>query len=179
MSNSVTSELDKYLQQAAQKRESEHNYFKNIDPQDTLTPTQSKPSSHQNTTDPESPNQEPNLLPDSFEEDTSSPQENEFSHQEHQLSPILEEEQQDSDTVTFNEDQEYSDNEHFNTAIDTTAEDSQITMGKPTPTPFVTDLIRIPTEKVGSSKVTHKLQQFLENYPPKTQEHTFEAIYTI
>ena len=90
-----------------------------------------------------------------------------------------EEEQQYSDTMSFNEKQEHSDNDHFNTVMDTAAEDSHITMGKPTPTPFITDLVRALTEKVGSSHVTHELQQFLEDYPPKTQEHAFEAIYQI
>ena len=116
---------------------------------------------------------------ESFEEDTGDGDQNQVNYPDHYLSTIPEEKQQYSDTVSFNKEQEYSDNEHFSTAIDTTAEDFQITTGKPTPTPFVTDFICVPTEKVGSSQVTHKLQQFLNDYPPKTQEHAFEAIYTI
>ena len=95
----------------------------------------------------------------------------------------MEEEQEEDlsyyDTLTFNEEQDQSNNEHFNTAMDTAAEDSYITMRKPTPTPFITDLVHVPTEKVGSSHITHKLQQFLEDYPPKTQEHAFKTIYQI
>ena len=63
--------------------------------------------------------------------------------------------------------------------MDTASADSHITMGKLTPTPFITDLVCVPTEKVGCSHLTHHLQQFLEDYPPKTWEHAFETIYQI
>ena len=72
------------------------------------------------------------------------------------------------DTLTYNEEQDQSDNEHFNITMDTALEDSHIKMGKPTPTLFITDFVCIPTEKVGCSHLTHKLQQFLEKYPPRT-----------
>ena len=179
MTSTVTNELDKYLQQVAQKCESEYNYFENTDIQATSTKEHLKFAQHQEISHLQPLNQESNISLESFEEDTGNRDQNELNHPEHCLPTIPEEEQQYSDTMTFNEEQEYSDNEHFNTTIDTTTEDSHITMGKPTSTPFVTGLIHIPTEKVGSSQVTYKLQQFLDEYPPKTQEHTFEAIYTI
>ena len=42
MANTVTDELDKYLQQATQKHKSELNYFENINTQTTSTPQQLK-----------------------------------------------------------------------------------------------------------------------------------------
>ena len=96
------------------------------------------------------------------------------------LSTIPEEDEEENlshqDTLIFNDKQDQTDNKHFDTAMDTTSEDTRITMGKLTPTPFVTDLVLVPTEKVGCSQLTHKLQQFLEDYPPRTQEHAFETI---
>ena len=135
---------------------------------------------HQDTEVFDPNDQTSHIPPESLEEDTGNGDQNHANYLDDNLPTIpkeeQEEEQQYSDTVSFNDEQEYSDNEHFNTTMDTAAEDSQITMGKPTPTPFITDLVCVPTEKVGSSHVTHKLQQFLEDYPPKTEEHAFEAI---
>ena len=72
-----------------------------------------------------------------------------------------------------------SDNEPFNTAIDTTSDDSVITMGKPVTTAFISDQVQIPTEKVGCLQVTNLLQEFLDRYPPKSQEKAFEHIFQI
>ena len=72
-----------------------------------------------------------------------------------------------------------SEEELFNTAIDTTSDDSAITMGKPVTTAFISDEARIPTEKVGCLQVTTQLQVFLDQYPPKSTEKAFEHIYQI
>ena len=53
----------------------------------------------------------------------------------------------DLDTLVFTSDK--SEEEPFNTAIDTTSDDSTIIMGKPVTTAFISDQVRIPTEKVG------------------------------
>ena len=53
----------------------------------------------------------------------------------------------DQDTLVFTSDE--SEEEPFNTAIDTTSDDSTIIMGKPVTTAFISDQVRIPTEKVG------------------------------
>ena len=69
--------------------------------------------------------------------------------------------------------------EPFNTAIDNTSEDPTIVMGKPVTTAFVSDDIRIPTEKVGCLQVTSQLQEFLNHFPPESIEKAFEQIYQI
>ena len=53
----------------------------------------------------------------------------------------------DQDTLVFTS--EESEEEPFNTAINTTSDDSTIVMGKPVTTAFISDQVRIPTEKVG------------------------------
>ena len=76
-------------------------------------------------------------------------------------------------------DSEESDEEPFNTTIDTTSDGSAITMGKPVTTAFISDLVQIPTEQVGCLQVTSQLQEFLDQYPPKLTEKAFEHIYQI
>ena len=72
-----------------------------------------------------------------------------------------------------------SEEETFNTAVDITSDDSAITMGKPVTTAFISDHIQIPTEQVGCLQVTSQLQEFLDQYPPKSTEKAFEHIYQI
>ena len=69
--------------------------------------------------------------------------------------------------------------ESFNTAIDDTSEDPTIVMGKPVTTAFVSDDVRIPTEKVSFLQVTSQLQEFLNHFPPESKEKAFEQIYQI
>ena len=83
----------------------------------------------------------------------------------------------DQDTLVF--DSEESEEEPFNTYIDTTSDNSAITMGKPVTTAFISDQVQIPTEKVGCLQVTRQLQVFLDQYPPKSTEKAFEHIYQI
>ena len=99
---------------------------------------------------------------------------------------ILEEEEQkveeqpdpaDQNTLVF--ESEKSEEELFNTAIDTTSDDSAITMGKPVTTAFISDQVQIPTEQVGCFQVTSQLQEFLDQYLPKSTEKAFEHIYQI
>ena len=83
----------------------------------------------------------------------------------------------DQDTLVFTSKE--SEEKPFNTAIDTTSDDSIITMGKPVTTAFISDQVRIPTKKVGCLQVTSQLQEFLDHYPPKSIEKAFEHIYEI
>ena len=83
----------------------------------------------------------------------------------------------DQDTVVFTPDE--SEEGPFNTAIDDTTDDPTIVMGKPVTTAFVSDDVRIPTEKVGSLQVTSQLQEFLNHFPPESIEKAFEQIYQI
>ena len=52
-------------------------------------------------------------------------------------------------------------------------------MGKPVTTTFISDDVRIPTEKVGCLQVTSQLQEFLNHFPPESKEKAFEQIYHI
>ena len=71
---------------------------------------------------------------------------------------------------------EESEEEPFNTAIADTSEDPTIVMGKPVTTAFISDDVRIPTEKVGCLQVTSQLQEFLNHFPPESNEKAFEQI---
>ena len=46
-------------------------------------------------------------------------------------------------------------------------------------TAFISNHIQIPTEQVGCLQVTSQLQEFLDQYPPKSTEKAFEHIYQI
>ena len=99
--------------------------------------------------------------PESLEEDTSYTPEDDNAQLDDHLSTISEESKEeeeedpaDQDTLTFDDDLDQTDNEHFNMAVDTASDDSCITMGKPMSTPFIMDLTHVPTEKVGCSQVT-------------------------
>ena len=72
-----------------------------------------------------------------------------------------------------------SEEEPFNTAIDNTSDDSAITMDKPVTTAFISDHVQIPTEQVGCLLVTSQLQEFLDQYLPKSTEKAFEHMYQI
>ena len=75
------------------------------------------------------------------------------------------------DIVAYTPD--HSKEESFNTAIDDTSEDPTIVIGKPVTTAFISDDVRIPTEKVGCLQVTSQLQQFLNHFPPESKEKGF------
>ena len=186
----ITSELDKYLQEATEKCERYNNYY---DGQHVATNTSS-------------PQQEANLLeedddtgsdeevyntivPESHRQDTGahyrSPPEHKTQPQD-ELDTIPEEEEPqmeeqldlaDQDTVVFTTDE--SEEEPFNTAIDDTSDDPTILMGKPVTTAFISDDVHIPTEKVGCLQVTSQLQEFLNHFPPESIEKVFEQIYQI
>ena len=83
----------------------------------------------------------------------------------------------DQDALVYTS--EESEEEPFNTAIDTTSDDSTIIMGKPVTIAFISDQVQIPAEKVGCLQVTSQLQDFLDHFPPKSIEKAFEHIYEI
>ena len=181
IADTVTNELNKYLEQAAQRHKSETNYFHKDHKKNSILSDTSE-TFHPQEVEHTQPDKEVSRTTlESFEEDTGDILRNNTFQINDGLSTILEEEEDPShqDTVTFDHELNQTDNEHFDTAVDTTSEDSCITMGKLTPTPFITDLVCVPTEKVGCSQLTHKLQRFLEDYPPRTQEHAFETIHHI
>ena len=186
----ITSEIDKYLQEAAEKHERDDNYY---DGQHMATNTSS-------------PQQEANFLeqddnagsdveddkasvPESNGQDTSvhygSPPGHNIQPQD-ELETIPEEEKPQTEEkqdvvdqymVVFTPDE--AEEEPFNTAIDDTSDDPTIVMGKPVTTAFVSDDVRIPAEKVGCLQVTSQLQEFLNHLPPESIEKAFEQIYQI
>ena len=185
LQNQITSEIDKYLQEAAERHERDDSYF----------------NGRHMATNTSSPQQETNFLeqdeednevrvPESNGQDTStygaSPSEHNIQYQD-ELETIPEEEEdpqmaekQDIDNpnmVVFTPDE--SKEEPFNTATDNTSEDPTIVMGKPVTTAFVSDDVRIPTEKVGCLQVTSQLQEFLNHFSPESKEKAFEQIYQI
>ena len=186
----ITSEIDKYLQEAAEKHERDDNYY---DGQHMATNT-SSPQQEANFLDEDddagSDEEADNAnVPESDRQDTStyygSSSEHNFQPQD-ELETIPEEEEPqteedqdivDQDTVVFTPDE--SKEEPLHMAIDDTSDDPIIVMGKPVTTTFVSDDVRIPTEKVDCLQVTSQLQEFLNHFPPESKEKAFEQIYQI
>ena len=181
LQNQITSEVDKYLQEVAERCERDVNYF---DRWHVATNT----SSQQHKVDFVEHDEEE--LPESNGQDTG---ENGAQNAEcnipyyDELETIPEEDEDpqmaakqdinDLDMIAYNP--EESEEEPFNTAIDDTSKDPTIVMDKPVTTAFVSDDVRIPTEKVGCLQVTSKVQEFLNHFPPESKEKAFEQIYQI
>ena len=180
----ITSELDKYLQEAAEKHEVEDNYFDGCHMSTNTLPLQQE-DNYLEEDDVNIDNASKPTIWESHEQDTVLHHINSSNHQtqlQDDLATIPEEEEEDidpaeQDTLVF--DSEESDEELFNTTIDTISDDSAITMDKPVTTAFISDLVQIPTEQVGCLQVTSQLQEFLDQYPPKSTEKAFEHIYQI
>ena len=188
LQNQITSEIDKYLQEAAERHERDNNYFDGWHVAiNTSSPQQEASFLEQDEEDDEV------RVPDSNGQDTSaygtSSSEHNIQYQD-ELETIPEEEEEeedpqmaekqdanDPDMVAYTPDE--SKEEPFNTAIDDTSEDPTIVMGKPVTTTFVSDDIRIPTEKVGCLQVTSQLQEFCNHFPFEFKEKAFEQIYHI
>ena len=183
LQNQMTSEVDKYLQEAEERCERDVNYF---DGQHVATNTSTQ-------------QQEANFIEhdeekvlESYGQDTG---ENGAQNVEHdiqyhdELETIPEEEEDEDPQMPGKQDvddldmiaytPEESEEEPFNMAIDDTSEDPTIVMGKPVTTAFVSDDVCIPTEKVGCLQVTSQLQEFLNHFPPESKEKAFEQIYQI
>ena len=175
----ITSEIDKYLQEAAEKCERDDNYF---DGQHVATNTSSLQQEanfleQDDDVDIDEEDDEVKVL-ESNGQDTSvycaSPSGHNIQFQD-KLETIPEEEEDsqieekqdkvNQDIVVFTPDE--SKEEPFNTAIDDTSDDPIIVMGKPVTTAFISDDVCIPTEKVGCLQVTSQLQEFLNHFPKK------------
>ena len=154
----ITSELDKYLQEAAEKRESEDNYFDGQHAS-TNTSTPQQEANYLEDDDAISSDEASNsTILESHEQDTgvhhNSPSDHQTQPQD-ELAMILEEEEEeeeeeeqkveeqpdpaDQSTLVFNSKE--SEEELFNTTIDTTSVDSAITMGKPVTTAFISNQV--------------------------------------
>ena len=187
LQNQITSEIDKYLQEAAERHERDDNYFHGWH----VATNTSSPQQEANFLEQDEEDDEVRVL-ESNGQDTSmygtSPTEHNIQYQD-ELETIPEEEEEEDpqmaekqdvdnpDTVVFTPDE--SKEEPFNTAIDDTSEDPTIVMGKLITTAFISDDIHVPTEKVGCLQVTNQLQEFLNHFPPESKEKAFEQIYQI
>ena len=156
----ITSKLDKYLQEATEKREQDDNYYDGCHLSTNTSNSQQEANFLED--DDAGSNEEANnpIILESHEQDTSihhnSPPNYQIQSQD-ELDTIPEEEEEpqieeqpdpaDQDTLVFTSDE--SEEEPFNTAIDTTSDDSTIVMGKPVTTAFISDQVCIPTKKVG------------------------------
>ena len=184
LQNQITSEVDKYLQEAVERRERDINYF---DWRHVATNT----SSQQQETDFAEHGEEEILESNGNDTGKNGAQNTEHDIQYYddlEMIPEEDEEEEDSqitvkqevdnfDTIAYNP--EESEEEPFNTAINDTSKDPTIVMGKPVTTAFISDDVCIPTEKVGCLQVTSKLQEFLNHFPPESKEKAFEQIYEI
>ena len=186
----ITSELDKYLQEATEKCERYDHYY---DGQHMATNT-SSPQQEANfleEDDDAGSDEEANnaITLESHRKDTGmhygSPPKCKTQPQE-ELDTIPEEEEPETneqpdpanqDTVVFTPNK--SKKGPFNTAIDDTSDDPTIVMDNPVTTAFISDEVCIPTGKVGCLQVTSQLQEFLNHFPPESIEKAFEQIYQI
>ena len=172
----LSTEVDKYLQEVAVKREMDVNYF------DAQHMAMNTINHHQIV---ESANLDNDDTPELLDNDTGErTQENieQYIRYKDELETIPEESDEDflvstqadgdnGDTIPYI--QGDSEEEQFNTAIDDTSDDPMIVMGKPLTTAFVSANVHIPTEKVGCLQVTNQLREFLIHFPPDSKEKAF------
>ena len=182
LQNQLTSEVDKYLQEVAERCERDVNYF---DRWHMATNT----TSQQQEADFVEHDEE--KIPELIDQDTGANGEINAEHyiryhdeletipEENDKNPLMTEQEDvnEVDMIVYTPDE--SDNEPFNMAIDDTSKDPTIIMGKPVTTAFVSVDVRIPTEKVGCLQVTRQLKEFLNHFPPESKEKAFEQIYKI
>ena len=152
----LTTEVDKYLQQRAEKQEMNNDYF---DGQHMAMNT----VNHQQIADVAEVGKDD--IPELVDNDTGKKSDNnmeQYIQYNEGLEMIPEESNEDlpvtvqgdkGDTIPYV--QGDSEDEQFNTAIDDTSDDQMIVMGKPLTTAFVSANVRIPTEKVGCLQVTN------------------------
>ena len=178
----LTTEVDKYLQERAEKQEMNVNYF---DGQHVAMNTVNR----QQIADVVEMGK--GNIPELVDNDTGEKSDNnmeQYIQYNDGLEMIPEESDKDllvtvqgdgdeGDTIPYI--QGDSEDEQFNTAIDDTSDDPMIVMGKPFTTAFVSVNVHIPTEKVGCLQVTNQLREFLIHFPPESKEKAFKQIYKI
>ena len=185
LQNQITSEVDKYLQEVVERHERDVNYFNGWHVATNTLSQQQKAdfvehdeeevpeSNGQDTGENGAQNVEYNIQ--YYDELEAIPEEDEEENKDPQMA--AKQDVDDLDMIAYNP--EESEEEPFNMAIDDTSEDPTIVMGKPVTTTFVSDDVRIPTEKVGCLQVTSQLQELLNHFPPESKEKAFEQIYQI
>ena len=182
LQNQLTSEVDKYLQEAAERHERDVNYSDGWHVATNTASQQQKANFVEHD--------EKKIL-ELIDQDTSMNGETnaelyiryhnelETIPEENDKNPLMTEQEDvdEVDTIVYTPDE--SDDKPFNTAIDDTSEDPTIVMGKLVTTAFVSADVRVPTEKVGCLQVTSQLKEFLNHFPPESKEKAFEQIYKI
>ena len=178
----LTSEVDKYLQEAAERHEWDVNYFDGWHMATNITSQQQKVDSVEHKEE---------KIPELIDPDTSANGEINTEHyiRYHDELETIPEENDEEPPMTVQDDideadtilyaPEESDDEQFNTAINDTSKDPMIVMGKPVTTAFVSADVHVPTKKVGCLQVTSQLKEFLNHFPPESKEKAFEQIYEI
>ena len=178
----LTTKVDKYLQESAEKQEMNVDYF---DGQHMAKNT----VNHQQIDDVAEIGKD-NIL-ELIDNDTGEMCDNnteQYIQYNEGLETIPEESDEDlpvmaqgdgndGDTIPYI--QGDLEDEQFNTAIDDTSYDPMIVMGKPLTTAFVSANVHIPTKKVGCLQVTNQLREFLSHFPPESKEKAFKQIYEI
>ena len=175
----LTTEVYKYLQEVAEKREMDINYF---DRQHVATNT----INHQQIVNSAELGKDD--IPELVDNDTSKKSKKnmeQYTRYNEELEMIPEESDEDLPVTVQGDGDEVdtilyiqgdSEDEQFYTAIDDTSDDPMIVMGKPLTTAFVSVNVHIPTEKVGCLQVTDQLREFLIHFPPESKEKAFEQI---
>ena len=171
----LTSEVDKYLQEVAERHERDVNYF---DRQHVATNT-----SQQQKADFVKHHKEEIL--ELIDHDTGTNGEIDAEHyirHHEELETIPEENDEDLPMIEQDDVDEVdmilyapeeSDDEPFHMAIDDTSEDPTIVMGKLLTTAFISEDVHFPNEKVGCLQVTSQLKEFLNHFPPESREKIF------
>ena len=154
----LATEVDKYLQESAEKREINVKYFEGQHvATNTVNPQQMTDVAEMTKDD----------IPELADNDTGEVSDN-YTEQYIQYNEGLEtipEESDDHLLITAQGDGDQGntipyiqgdlEDKQFNTAIDDTSDNPMIVMGKPLTTAFVSANVRIPTEKVGCLQVTN------------------------
>ena len=171
----LTSEVDKYLQEVAERCERDIYYF---DGWHVATNT----ISHQQKVD--LVEHEEDKIPELIDQDTGTNGKTNAEHyiRYHEELETIPEESDEEPPPTVQDDVDKVDTILYapgDSIIDDTSEDLIIVMGKPLTTTFVSVNVHIPTEKVGCLQVTNQLKEFLNHFPPEFREKAFEQIYEI
>ena len=178
----LTTEVDKYLQEAAEKHEMDINYFGGPHMATNTISHQQKVDSVEFGTDE---------ISELIDHDTGEKSETNIEHYiqyNDELEMIPEESDEDLPVTVQGDSDEVdtilyvpgdSEDEQFNTAIDDTSDDPMIVMGKPLTTAFVSSNVCIPAGKVGCLQVTNQLREFLNHFPLESKEKAFKQIYKI
>ena len=155
LQDQITSEVDKYLQEVAERHERDVNYFDGWHMATNTLSQQQKADlvEHDEEEVPESNGQDTGEngaqnaecdIPYYNELETIPEEEEEEEDEDPQMA--AKQDVNELDTIAYNP--EESEEEPFNMAITDTSEDPTIVMGKPVTTTFISDDIRVPTEKV-------------------------------